>query len=79
MGQISKRLLESSTPLALLRVLLDLEIGENSAPDARAISQFFDQVSGGIQEVSLDSFHQLWREAWSGGGCPFAVTVGLKK
>lgn len=79
MGQISERILESFTPFALFGVLLDLEIGENSAPDVRAIAQFFDQVSGCIQEVSFDSFHQLGTKAWGVDACPFAVTVGLKK
>ena len=47
-------MLEIFTAFALFGMLLDLQIGENSSPDAGAIPQFLDKISGCIQEVSFE-------------------------
>ena len=47
-GQVSESMLEFGASLALFRVLVNLEVGEYSAPDAGAIAQFLDEVSGRI-------------------------------
>ena len=53
-GEISESMLKCFTAFALFGMLLDLQIGENSSPDAGAVPQFLDKIPGCIQEVSFE-------------------------
>ena len=78
-GQIGEILLEGVTAHALLRVLLDLQIGEDRAPDAGAVATLVDEIAGRIEEVRIEPSHQVLRYTGSVDGGPVAVGARLEE
>ena len=56
-----------------------MQVGEDSAPNAGAIPQFFDKVSGRVQKMSFKAIHELRGKARCSDGRPFTIAVRLEK
>ena len=78
-GQFGEIPLEGLAAHALLGVLFDLKVGEDSAPDAGAVATFVDQISGRIEEVRLEASHQVRRYTGGVDGGPVAGGIRLEK